>query len=362
MKRRLIWLTAAMLCVAAALYLAFREPARQDVLIGCADAQLLFESTPEYQLLKTVKMSFEMEGDRRRDATSAAFGASFPSRVLSSEIRSLEDGFAARGRNIGSLMSASALDALRRDFISYREVYSTEDARAFEATARRLESLRRQLNRPDPDDPMAKEKFDLFALRLKLKALTRDPYVFSEERLERLETEAESLRVAIDEYERSRLAALQSEYDMAAGAEREEFLSGSRRRETELKERAARMLEEAETALSMVSQAHEADMSSRAGASSAERKKMAAKSQSAVASPAPPSVSAFDSLEKDLEKEFIRGMMRRAPAVADKRGLSVILISRHPLPRGAVDVTGDFLTGAGKIESEGKTSDENENK
>ncbi len=362
MKRRLIWLTAAMLCVAAALYLAFREPARHDVLIGCADAQLLFESTPEYQLLKAVRMSFEMEGDRRSAATGAAFGASFPSRVLGSEIRSLEDGFAARGRNIGSLMSASALDALRRDFISYRDIYSAEDARAREATARRLESIHRQLNRPDPEDPMAQEKFELFALRLKLKTLTRDPYVFSEDRLARLESEAEALRVAIDEHERSRTAALQREYDRISGAEREEFLSGSRRRETELKERAARMLEESEIMLSMVSDAHKTDLSSRAGAAAAERKKMTAKSRSAVAIPASPSISAFDSLEKDLRKEFIRGMMRRAPAVADKRGLSVILISRHPLPRGAVDVTGDFLTGAGKIESEEKTNDENENK
>ncbi len=351
MKRRLIWLTAAMLCVAAALYLALREPARSDIMIGCADAQLLFESTPEYQLLKAVRMSFEMEGDRRRAAAGAAFGASFPSRVLGSEIRSLEEGFAARGRNIGSLMSASALDALRRDFVSYRDIYSAEDARAHEATARRLESFHRQLNRPDPEDPMAKEKFELFALRLKLKALTRDPYVFSEDRLARLESEAEALRVAIDEYERSRIAALQREYDRVAGAEMEEFLSGSRRREAELKERAARMLEESEIMLSMVSDAHKTDMSSRAGMASAERKKMSAKARSAEAIPAPPSVSAFESLEKDLKKEFIRGMMRRAPAVADKRGLSVILISRHPLPRGAVDVTEDFLKGAGKIES-----------
>jgi hypothetical protein len=249
-------------------------------------------------------------------------------------------------------MSASALDALRRDFISYSEIYSTENARAYETTARRLESLHRQLNRPDPEDPMAKEKFELFALRLKLKALTRDPYVFSEDRLERLEKKAVALRAEIDEYERSRYAALQDEYDKAARAEREEFLRGSRRRESELKERAARMLEESEIALSMVSEAHEAEMSTRAEASTAERRKMTEKAGAERARPAKPSVSAFDSLEKDLKKEFIRGMKRRAPAIAEKRSLSVILISSHPLPRGAVDVTGDFLTGMEKIDRE----------
>jgi hypothetical protein len=182
-------------------------------------------------------------------------------------------------------------------------------------------------------------------LQLKLRVLTRDPYVLPDYRLAGIQDEIIDLRNTISAAEKAREAKHSKMLENEAAKAREIFSLKSKSDDEKLGRDAREKLEAAEKLLAGIVRRHRTELQKRLRESKITRQL----ASNEILNPGreanagiEPAGDIYNVMEKGLRVEFDRRLRRKAFAVAERRKVAVILDTPYPAGARAVDVGGEF--------------------
>jgi hypothetical protein len=332
-------LVSAMALVAALMC----RPVPRAYEIGCVDPDRLFERQTDYILLQQAESIFRRITWTRNLSRVLGASDSFPRRVVDSEWRLALRGLGIRSDRLAAMWSKGIENGLETNYMELLDRYSVENKKIFEVADQQLKAVRDGLVESEPENSLKDERFRLMNLRLELKVLTRDPFVFSDERLVRIQNEVDSIQQTIDRAEQARLEEQQRYYRLESGRIRGEYLRETKKNQNERESRANQMLRETENLLKSVVEDNRVALERRTGDARRYRENtVAAVDGGAAAPPISSGDVLFPEIQREIRSEFDRRLRRKGPAVAERKHLSAILMSVWPVGPCAEDVTEAF--------------------
>lgn len=322
------------------------SPAPAVYRIGCVDPDRLFKRQPDHQSLEQIR-SVTRKTLLLREMIPSRYGADgFPDRVADAEWRFAAAGFEMRSRRLVDLWSESLFGNLETDYLALIETCADEDGKLFKETDRQLMEIYSRLAENETEDGLKEERFRLMNLRLKIQVLTHDPFVFSDERFKEIQDEIAAIEKTISDAEELHLKQIQESFRQESEVIREQYRRESEERERKLAEKADQMLRDTESLLEMILMSHRQEIDRRIGDAGKTRRLMFSGGSGIVSarvfSDNTDNSRILDAIESELRTEFDRRLRRKAPAVAERRRLSAILVCLHPVGADSVEVTADF--------------------
>ncbi|HOO55760.1 MAG TPA: hypothetical protein PLN69_02985 [bacterium] len=338
------WLILLLPLIAGIVFFAvyLRKPIPVRVVPGCVNVEEIYKNQPDYEIIQNIRNV----GQRTAVGLAVDHVAGtrlFFSDLARSEWRHTTDTLKRRSDHLVRLWSESTSSRLKRKFEMINREMALKDTADFEEAGSRLRSTYNRIQMRKEDDPFVEERFLLMNLRLKLRVLTHDAFVFPEEDLRTIRSKIDSIQRMLDNYDKSVVGEYQRAYDDATRKIRDEYKESVEKRKKEVQAESRVMLEEANSILDLIVDDHEVDINARLEGSWNERKAMLEKFKFLdVSGSIVFEAGKVDELEEEIKKEFERRIRRRAEAVAERNGLSVIIATPYTYAGVCVDVTPEF--------------------
>jgi len=346
---RWIYISAPLLSAAVLGAVLFVKPAPQPMRIGVLDSDLLFRGQPDYKTLQEVKAASKRNSPPADGGTALSDDA-FKLDVLNSEWNIFNNAISLRNTRLSSLISRNSIEQLKRDYLVLYGEREEKDKREFEDMERQLKDIYERINstQAEADDLLKDEKFSLMNLRMKLKVLTHDPFVFPDNKVVEIQNEINSIEKIMARAETERAESRREELDRKTGEVRNRYVLNSEKSEKELERQANELLKNAEKHMSETLRGFRSDMERRLEESRIARTRIPVREEALGAHPVVgPDSLIFDEIETELKKEFDRRLRRKAFAVAERRRLFLIVDTPYPAieaPTASVEVGSDFST------------------
>lgn len=307
--------------------------------VAVINLSLLLQQFPEYKAVSSMKSETTNEAvSLNRNGASRAFFA------LETE-RNLFTGASDVGRGVFSELSEKAsMNKLDRAFFEIKSEFGARRDRIFENSRDKLDEAYKSASSIRPENRFEKEKLRLFNIRIKLESLNEDAFVMPEYRAAELKEQTKEIEHTLKQAESSYASRIT-----------ERFRSGSEDVRAELDEQLSKLELELQSelyaALSYSEQTlHsdawlEAEKSSKGDGESIEARRKIASSVQLVrgnsANEAPS--ESLDNLAENISEEYLRRLTRKAPAIAERSGYTVIISSDYAGLSSAKDITSEFV-------------------
>jgi hypothetical protein len=321
-------------------------PAPAALKIGVVDSDSLFNRQPDVVTLRKVEAAGRRAPGNFGAFLHAADTGLSENDILRSEWDMARLGMIDNDGLIVSFWSDRIFSDLQRDSDSIFAGRAESGKSDFAAAREQLETAYDAIAADKTGTvSFADEKWRLMNLQLKLRVLTRDPYVMPDYRLAGIQDEIISLKKTISAAEKAREEERAKMLGKEAAKVRKNFSLKSKSDDEEVGRAAREKLEAAEKLLAGIVRGHRTELQKRLRESKLTRRL----ASNEIWNPGreanagiEPAGDIYNVIEKGLRVEFDRRLRRKAFAVAERRKIAVILDTPYPAGARAVDVGGEF--------------------
>lgn len=317
------------------------RPAPATMVFGVVDSGKYFERQPDVKILTKI----EKAGRRVRNISGDP-AASFVSdtEIMNSEWETARRGMIESDNLLVSYWAGKTFSDLRKD---YALIFSDRDAAGrtdFEAATAKLKKAYEAMEKTGSEpDMFAAEKLRLLNLRLKLRVLTRDPYVLPDYRLAAIQDEMIGLEKEIATAESKRQQKRAAQLKQESESIRDNFVGETNAKDEKAGEEARASLAAAEKQLADIVSTNRASLKKKLDEGRRDRQAAADGFKAASAGmQRPVSINPINAIRESMKIEYDRRLRRKAPAVAERNNVMLIIDTSYSPGRKAVDLTNEF--------------------
>ncbi len=330
---------------ASLLWFAVARKQPEPPAIGIINTNTVLDNNREIKALLSLKKAWAQSGRRDKLHSGSTYFTGYDDTIFFEEERRLfYEGANLRRKALTDIKTQSSMSNLERHFMSLRNGHDRTWKYIAEKAALDLKDSYRKIMKKKKSDFMADEKFRLFNLEMKIRVLTRDPFVMPESRRVEIQDEIDRISSMIDQAEKNHIDSMQR--DMKKSSERTEQQLTSMRAELD---------EDLKLAIHDALVSTEAILDKAIAEEESETQKIIDSAMllrnigSSLFSDRQTGSRSFDAeqyyvaaLEK-IRSEMLRRIRRKAQATAEKHNLYLVIDSPFPPLPGVIDITGEFL-------------------
>jgi len=315
---------------------------------AAADLSAMVESDPDFTTLSLTREHFLKPS--LLDSSGSIYNPHSPfiSDILVSEWEMFHLGAEHRRATLLGIFQEITIDNTRWWFAARRQEYAKKRTALAKDAEKELDETYEHVNSLEGYNFLSREKHQLLNLRLKMRVLTLDGFVMPERRANSIKLQIAQIERMIDSAEREFNREHREEFSHESRKIQSDFRKALRQLEEQLSGEIQTAIESAEKDMQAIIEDVNRDTADIVARGASTRKQLYS-SGPVEAAPGAPQNAATPSLDEDLAimhvmlmKEFMRRARRKAPAVAERRGLGLILDTPYPSAGAAADVTGDF--------------------